>query len=106
LPPGNPNASEQGVCLDGKYVRAAAGTNLTFTPAGNHPLWVQRTTGIGSASTGTAGFPKETLQMNPSGALLILSQDVTSFKRFSVAPSPQTRIAPLLGGAPGLPANH
>ena len=45
-------------------------------------------------------------EMDPSGALLILSQDATSFTRFSITPSPETSIASLFGGAPGSPANR
>jgi hypothetical protein len=55
-------------------------------------------------SIATAGFRKETLQIDPSGALLILSQDATSFTRFSITPSPETSVATMFGGAPGLAA--
>jgi hypothetical protein len=115
--PPNPTGNDDvGVCLDDKYVRTGALVeNLTFTPDSNHIFWVRRLgvtfrlfadgkPVLDGTSTATAGFRKETMQIDPSGALLILSQDATSLKRFSITPSPDSSIASLFGGAPGLPA--
>jgi len=115
--PPNPTGNDDvGVCLDNKYVRTGGpAENLTFTPDSNHLFWVRRLglkfrlfadgkPVLDGTSTASAGFRKETLQIDPSGALLILSQDATSFTRFSITPSPETSIATLFGGAPGLAA--
>jgi hypothetical protein len=42
--------------------------------------------------------------MDPGGALLVLLQDATALKRFSITPSSETSNATLFGGAPGLAA--
>jgi hypothetical protein len=109
--PPNPTGNDDvGVCLDNKYVRTGGpAENLTFTPDSNHIFWVRRLglkfrlfadgkPVLEGISIATAGFRKQTLQIDPSGALLILSQDATSFKRFSIIPSPETSIASLFGG--------
>ena len=70
---------------------AAAILNWNGAPQGKSRFWRE-------LPSPTAGFRKETLQIDPSGALLILSQDATSFTRFSITPSPETSIATLFGG--------
>jgi hypothetical protein len=42
--------------------------------------------------------------MDPSGALLVLSRDATSYQRLRVTASPETSIATMMGGATGLGA--
>ena len=108
---------QPGVCLDGKYVRTGAGqpTKLTFTPDGNHLFWAKRTIASGfrlfadgkpvlEGTATSSAFPRGTWEMDPSGALLVLMQDATSMKRFSITPSPETSVATMFDGAPGLAA--
>jgi len=108
---------QPGVCLDGKYVPTGPGqpTKLTFTPDGNHLFWAKRTIGSGfrlyadgkpvlEGTATSSAFAQGTWEMDPGGALLVLLQDATSLKRFSITPSPETSNATLFGGAPGLAA--
>jgi hypothetical protein len=115
-PPNATGNDDLGVCLDGKFVRIGVSSNLTFTPDSNHLFWARRL-GLGfrlfadgkpvldGTPTNTT-FQKEIWQMDPSGALLVLSRDATSYQRLRVTASPETSIATMVGGATGLAANH
>jgi hypothetical protein len=54
---------------------------------------------------GVGVFAKETFQMQPDGTLLLLAQDNTGLKRYSITPSPNTGVATLLAG-PLKASNH
>ena len=78
-------------------------------------LWAKRTIGSGfrlfadgkpvlEGTATSSGFAQGTWEMDPGGALLVLLQDATALKRFSITPSSETSNATLFGGAPGLAA--
>jgi hypothetical protein len=105
--------NDQGLCVDGKYVRLGAPGlygNLTFTPDSNHLLWaVIRGAGkfrlfadgkpvMDGVIGGAFSFAGETWQMGANGTLSILVQDDPSLKRISITPSPETSLATLGAG--------
>lgn len=113
--------TEQGLCLDDKYVRLgplANYANLSFTSDSNHLFWTTSTPRDGfllfqDGRPVMSGFPgggsvfaKETWQMGNDGTLSILAQDDTSLKRVTITPSPAISIGTLFGGAPGLAATR
>jgi WD40 repeat protein len=117
----NPAAAVEDMylCLDNKAVRVApvgGFPTLTFSADSNHLFWV-RDMGLSNRRvyvdgkpviegflTSPGGVGKESWQLGPDGNLLVLMQDDASLKRVSITPSPNTSIATLFGGAPGLAA--
>jgi hypothetical protein len=112
----NPSADpyESGLCLDGKYIRLGVTSfaNLTFSPDGNHVYVTQSMPqggfrllvdahpvldGFPAGGAGVGMFGKATFQIQPDGTLLLLAQDNTGLKRYSITPSPNTSLATLLG---------
>ena len=99
--PSDPAAgNDEGVCLDGKYQSIGLGSlaNLTFSADSNHLFWNRRVgpscrtfaDGKPILETGcpnTSGFTKELWQADGTNGLLVLGQDTTGYKRFSVYPS-------------------
>jgi len=119
---GNPaaNPNDVYVCLDNKAVLLGPhnSVNLTFSTDSNHLFWIRDegraiyrvyvdgkpvAEGFLAVGSGTGGgLGKESWQLGPDGNLLVLMQDDTSLKRVSITPSPNTSIATLFGGTPGL----
>jgi hypothetical protein len=118
----NPAAAVEDMylCLDDKAVLLGrvGPYNLTFSPDSNHLFWTDVTAQnafrlfvdgkpvLDGFPGGQGGFRKETWQMGLDGTLSLLMQDDTSLKRVSITPSPNTSIATLFGGAPGLAAKQ
>jgi WD40 repeat protein len=122
---GNPAASPNDVylCLDNKAVLLGPhdSVNLTFSADSNHLFWIRNegravyrvyvdgrpvTEGFLTTIPGPGGPEKESWQLGPDGNLLVLMQDDIALKRVSITPSPNTSIATLFGGAPGLAAKQ
>jgi WD40 repeat protein len=123
---GNPAANPNDVylCLDNKAVLLGPhdSVNLTFSADSNHLLWIRNegrakyrvyvdgkpvAEGFLAVGSGVGGgLGKESWQLGPDGNLLVLMYDDTSLKRVSITPSPNTSIASLFGGAPGLAAKQ
>jgi hypothetical protein len=92
-------AGDQGVCLDGKFLKATGGglRNLTFSADSNHLFWnmwggqITRIYADGkpvmdTATTAPSGFAKETWQVQ-GDSLVVLGRDNTGYKRFSITPT-------------------
>jgi hypothetical protein len=109
-----------GLCLDGKYIglgQAAFG-NVTFSPDSNHVYFAQsisqggiRVYADGQAvlegypvGGGVGSFGSGTYEMHPDGTLVMVVQDNSGLKRYSVTASSSRGIATLLGGAGGTAA--
>lgn len=113
--------NDQGLCVDGKYVRAGspqAYGNLLFTSDSNHLVWsrnmgqsIIRVFADGKAvaegfQPAVSGMTKETWQTTADGSLLVLVQDETTLKRLTITPSASTSIATLTGSTTTLAGAH
>jgi WD40 repeat protein len=115
---GTAAGTEQGLCVDNKYVRIGAPAyyaNLTFTSDSNHLMWsknlpqaearifVDGKPVLDGFPTSTGGFTKETWQIGTDGNLLVLlqSESDSSLNRVNITPSPDLNISTLMGNPPG-----
>jgi WD40 repeat protein len=103
------SGNDQGVCVDGKFVKSEGGglRNLTFSADNNHLFW---NTGSGpnfrlfvdgrpvmdGGAPAPNGFAKETWQVD-GNTLLLLSRDNTGYKRLSITPAPGSGLQSMLG---------
>ena len=120
---GTAAGTEQGLCVDNKYVRIGTPgnyANLTFTSDSNHLVWsknlpqaearvfVDGKPVVDGFPTSPGGFAKETWQTGTDGNLLVLLQGESdnSLNRVSITPSPDLNISTLMGGASSLTAQR
>jgi len=113
-------ANHVGLCLDGRYIHLGQASfgNVTFSPDSNHVYFTQSIAQGGfrlyadgrpvlegyPTGGGVGAFGKETFEMHPDGTLVLVAQDNTGLKRYSITASPSSSVAALLGGASGTAA--
>lgn len=114
--------NQVGLCLDGKYINLgqAAFGNVTFSPDSNHVYFTQsisqggiRVYADGQAilegypiGGGVGSFGNGTYEMHPDGTLVMVVQDNSGLKRYSISASPNSSIATLLGRAATVSASR